>query len=485
MLEENSIIPIKEVAIGNSVAEETLPESLSSTEKTANKNIGDQGLLNTQDSMSNIILPATKKAYQGKKRGRKPKTVEEKSLKKQKTVSSLNIIPLSEQNVGDLPINSLTGNGSFQTEIESSNKNNNVSNAAASDPQAQKTLAHLYHRREFVCDRCNTLRRACFGMLSSCNNCLIANKECTLNRPRMRKSKPRQLKVMEMAIPVCQSLNVNTLQLSQHLKTETDSKSKQLELVVKNLRSELKDNNKEKKIRDDYYKELEIENAYLKDTVTTLQQLFKEQQNLVQLLEEQQLQNFQKLKNLQNNQLPLQNDVTAFTTQETNPQFQLRADERRDWLLKMNHSSSNQSPSDSNANSYCQQHAADNENLQTQNALSRASNILQNKIYYHQLENEPEQITSKIETHPRKMATTWSGETSIDVQHRNDHGCTDDLCQERKQSLIPNSNEDSRWIASQFINQTNNQASGELSVPTSNKKNTSKSKNDVDLYMIM
>lgn len=485
MPEETTIIPIEDIALGNSAGEETLPESLNSTEDYMNKDIGDTQLLNTQDSMTNILLPAAKKAYQGKKRGRKPKPAEEKNLKKQKNISTLNIIPLTNQNVGDLPINSLAGNGSFQTEIEPSTTNNKVSNGAANDPQTQKTLAHLYHRREFVCDRCNTLRRACFGMLSSCNNCLIANKECTLNRPRMRKSKPRQLKVMEMAIPVCQSLNVNSLQLSQHLHPETEAKSKQLELVVKNLRSELKDNNKEKKIRDEYYKELEIENAYLKDTVTTLQQLFKEQQNLVQLLEEQQLQNFHKLKNLQSNQLPLQNEVAEFSAQETNPQFQLRADERRDWLLKMNHSSSNHSPSESNGNSYIQQHLADNDNLQAQNALSRASNILQNKIHYRQLEDQPEQLTNKIEDHPRKMATTWSGETSIDVQHRNDHECTDNLSHERKQSLVQNINEDSRWIASQFNIQPNSPAAGELSLQTSNKKKITKSKNDVDLYMIM
>lgn len=458
-----------------------------------NETIAENDKLNMQSTMTSTLVSNSKKPYSGKKRGRKPKTEEEKLLKKQKQTSDSRGSLFTNTSVPGLPINSLPSNGTFKTEIDSSGTNKNTSNSETADNTNQKALAHLYHRREFVCDRCSKLRRACFGMLESCNNCLIANKKCTLDRPRIRKSKPRQLKVMEMAIPIGENVNINTIQTSHQINAQEASKAKQLQLVINNLQAELKESSKEKKIREEYYKELEIENEYLKDSVSTLQQLFKEQQNLVQLLEEQQLLNFQKLKKLQSNKMAPNNVLSKSMTAQANPQFQLHSDDRKDWLLQINNNVSIETPisSDSQLNnhSYSAQ-ISDNsntKNVSPQNSTLKNPDSMQNKINHEQLQLQLKKLVGKNEEDSQFMATTWSDETSVET---NKNTKTISSSAVKNGGFLQNSDGNAGWIVSQFISEpTTLNEEGAASKPkpseTSNTKTKANSNNDVDLYMII
>lgn len=331
------------------------------------------------------------KPYTGKKRGRKPKSEQEKleSAKKRKL--------LKQQKNDDV---------SIEPDKENTSQSTTLTKTDANDDQNElinrQALAHLYHRREVVCDRCNSLRRACFGTLSSCNNCLIANKECTSIRPRVRKSKPRKLKAVKMNVSLDQSVDLSQMIPIKTINIEND-RIKKLEDTVSKLNDELKVINQEKKLSEEHYKELETENDYLKETISTLQLLFKEQQNLVQLLEKQQIQNLQKLKMLQDAKKKLEHNnppqnrkflnpdaINKALSQHNSLQFQLRAQDRKEWLMHLNSTSVvNSPPNGSTAQQY--NNIAHSESTHTKN-VSPQSNFMShhdlesNRLSYEQVQ---------------------------------------------------------------------------------------------------
>ncbi|XBW37294.1 hypothetical protein QEN19_002876 [Hanseniaspora menglaensis] len=410
------------------------------------ENISDQKTINKHETMSQTIFPVFKNTYQGKKRGRKPKIQQENSTKKQK--AALPSIEAPNINMPGLSLKSVTTNGTFKTEIDPNYTNTADGTSFEQTTSNSQPLAHLYHRREFVCDRCSTLRRACFGMLSSCNSCLVANKECTLNRPRMRKSKPRQQKVMEMAVAVGDSGSVHGLQVAQPSDVQEASKYQQLESIIKELRSEVKDLKKDKKISDEYYKELEIENGYLKDTVTTLQQLFKEQQNLVQLLEMKQLQNFEKLEKLQAQPQTPAHYMNRPEMSLLNPQLQQLTNEKRDWLLQVNNAA-NQTPIRSTLN-FLDSHQPESlitKNVSPNNSALLDHDVIQSRINHQQLQSQLEKLTNTYEGQSKKMSTTWSSETSVNINNK----VASLGLKGKKGSLMQNLGGNAGWSVSQFI----------------------------------
>lgn len=361
------------------------------------------------DTNNHVVKP-----YTGKKRGRKPKSEHEKleSAEKRKL--------LKQQKTDDVSIKDTTENTLQSKNLAKTDDQNELINRQA--------LAHLYHRREVVCDRCNSLRRACFGTLSSCNNCLIANKECTANRPRVRKSKPRKLKAVKMDVSLDQSVDLSQMVPIKTINIEND-RIKKLEETVSKLNDELKVINQEKKLGEEHYKELETENDYLKETISTLQLLFKEQQNLVQLLEKQQIQNLKKLKMLQEAKKDPQNNnppqvrnflnpeaINKALSQHNSLQFQLRSQDRKEWLLHLTSTSAvNSPPNGSSAQQY--NNIAHSESTHTEN-VSPQSNITS----HHELESNRlnyEQVQAQlIRLNKTKFSETNDVENGAD---NNDH----------------------------------------------------------------
>ncbi|KAL6949583.1 hypothetical protein ACO0OE_001676 [Hanseniaspora uvarum] len=314
------------------------------------------------------------KPYTGKKRGRKPKSEQEKLESAQKR------------------------------KLERQQKSLKDGTATQNELINRQALAHLYHRREFVCDRCNSLRRACFGTLSSCNNCLIANKECTLKRPRIRKSKPRKLKAVNMDVSLDQSVDLSQMVPLKSPDNIENKRLKELEDKVLELTDELKVINQEKKLSEEHYRELETENDYLKETISTLQLLFKEQQNLVQLLEKQQIQNLRKLKMLQEakheqlQQTSINDNINALDSnvfnkalaQHNSLQFQLQSHDRKEWLAHLNNTSTlNSPPNGSTLPHHSNVVYSDYEQVQAQ-----LNNITKNKILE---ENEVSSVAEQSE----------------------------------------------------------------------------------------
>ncbi|AQZ14137.1 hypothetical protein BZL39_G01570 [Zygosaccharomyces parabailii] len=62
------------------------------------------------------------------------------------------------------------------------------------DPETIETT------RSQVCDRCRKLKRKCYGAGVRCNNCLMADRECTTEHllKRKRRSKPTKLSPLEI-----------------------------------------------------------------------------------------------------------------------------------------------------------------------------------------------------------------------------------------------------------------------------------------------
>ncbi|KAL6933607.1 uncharacterized protein HGUI_01180 [Hanseniaspora guilliermondii] len=438
-----------------------------------------QEVSNTE-SNNNALKP-----YTGKKRGRKPKTEQEKLEAAEKRRL------LKQQKTDDKNMNTNTENplqSSTSTEPNSTDVQNELINRQA--------LAHLYHRREVVCDRCNSLRRACFGTLSSCNNCLIANKECTSKRPRVRKSKPRKLKAVNMDISLDQSVDLSQMVPIKPISIEND-KIKELEDTVAKLNDELRAINQEKKLGEEHYKELETENDYLKETISTLQLLFKEQQNLVQLLEKQQIQNLKKLKMLQDTKKEQHHINPPQTRNFLNPdainktlsqhnslQFQLRSQDRKEWLMHLNSTSTvNSPPNGSTAHQYS--NIAHSESTHTKN-VSPQSNFMS----HHDLE------ANRLSYEQVQAQLIRLNNTKVSEENEVNNITNTDLKSSSINSIKTNTQENNMNVQNiNFSNHNNNLGFQKNKYQISNARknsdafNEDKSKisanNDMDLYIVM
>lgn len=428
------------------------------------------------------------KPYTGKKRGRKPKSEQEKleSAEKRKL--------LKQQKNDDVGIKDNTENTLQPTTSATPNSTEDQNELIN-----RQALAHLYHRREVVCDRCNSLRRACFGTLSSCNNCLIANKECTSNRPRVRKSKPRKLKAVKMDVSLDQSVDLSQMVPIKTINIEND-RIKQLEDTVSKLNDELKVINQEKKLSEEHYKEIETENDYLKETISTLQLLFKEQQNLVQLLEKQQIQNLKKLKMLQEAKKEQQHNNPPQTRNFLNPdainkalsqhnslQFQLRSQDRKEWLMHLNSTSVvNSPPNGSTGQQY--NNIAHSESTHTKN-VSPQSNFMS----HHDLESNRlsyEQVQAQlIKLNNTKISEENEVDNSVDNTNHNSSNINEIKAATNIQDNSMNFSNINRsnQVNSLGYQRNTYQISNARKNSDDSKKNKSKipASNDMDLYIVM
>lgn len=433
------------------------------------------------------------KPYTGKKRGRKPKSEQEKleSAQKRKLEKQQ-----KAQNATDS--NNNTGDNNLAVESPALNMEKSTSDAQ-NEMINRQALAHLYHRREFVCDRCNALRRACFGTLSSCNNCLIANKECTLKRPRIRKSKPRKLKAVNMDVSLDQSVDLSQMVPMKHSPSVDSDKIKQLEDTVSKLTEELKSNNQEKKLSEEHYKELETENDYLKETISTLQLLFKEQQNLVQLLEKQQIQNLRKLKMLQDaKQEQLQqksnihddrnvldpNAINKALAQHNSLQFQLHSQDRKEWLAHLNNTSSANSPPNGSSMPY-HSNVVHSESTHTKNVSPQSNFMNHHNFDSHRLSYEQVQAQLNNITNKKILEENEINSVSEHADHITDMKTPTNL------SKSPHANAANMRRSSQVsdfgFQRKTYQISNARNNSNDNKENQPKlaNNNDMDLYMVM
>ncbi|CAI8499426.1 unnamed protein product [Hanseniaspora opuntiae] len=404
------------------------------------------------------------KPYTGKKRGRKPKSEQEKleSAEKRKL--------LKQQKNDDVSIKDNTGTLQPTTSVkpDPTEDQNELINRQA--------LAHLYHRREVVCDRCNSLRRACFE---------------SPNQGR--------LKAVKMDVSLDQSVDLSQMVPIKTINIEND-RIKQLEDTVSKLNDELKVINQEKKLSEEHYKEIETENDYLKETISTLQLLFKEQQNLVQLLEKQQIQNLKKLKMLQEAKKEQQHNNPPQTRNFLNPdainkalsqhnslQFQLRSQDRKEWLMHLNSTSVvNSPPNGSTGQQYT--NIAHSESTHTKN-VSPQSNFMS----HHDLESNRlsyEQVQAQlIKLNNTKISEENEVDNSVDNTNHNSSNineikaATDIQDNSMNFSNINRSNQ----VNSLGYQRNTYQISNARKNSDDSNKNKSKipTSNDMDLYIVM
>lgn len=434
------------------------------------------------------------KPYTGKKRGRKPKSEQEKLESAQKRK-----LERQQKSLKD----GTASKGSNSTNMNEESANSKVeedSNTAQNELINRQALAHLYHRREFVCDRCNSLRRACFGTLSSCNNCLIANKECTLKRPRIRKSKPRKLKAVNMDVSLDQSVDLSQMVPLKSPDNIENKRLKELEDKVLELTDELKVINQEKKLSEEHYRELETENDYLKETISTLQLLFKEQQNLVQLLEKQQIQNLRKLKMLQEakheqlQQTSINDNINALDSnvfnkalaQHNSLQFQLQSHDRKEWLAHLNNTSTLNSPPNGSTLPHhinvVYSESTHTKNVSPQSNFMNHHDLASNRLSYEQVQAQLNNITKNKILEENEVSSV-AEQSDVNLQNASEFKTP--LNANKAVKANPATNRRSSQIHDfhKKMYETSNTRSNSKENPEKQSKLTNN--NDMDLYMVM
>lgn len=68
------------------------------------------------------------------------------------------------------------------------------------EKQSLEDLDSYLSCRAQVCDRCSKMKRKCYGAGEKCDNCALANLECTTERSVKRKRKPKPTKLSPLEI---------------------------------------------------------------------------------------------------------------------------------------------------------------------------------------------------------------------------------------------------------------------------------------------